>query len=194
MNARNSLFKGSLSKVVMVMLVPLLLVACSSNKKDLGDSDGVIISQTDGLNTDTTTITDGTPIYDGNTLGSVDSSAVPGSQQDLVNNAGDLVFFGYDSSELDSQSRSVLEAQARWLQNYPNLYITIEGHADERGTREYNLALADRRANSTKNFLVAMGVSSSRINTISYGKEKPLMVGADTTSWAQNRRAQTRVQ
>ena len=198
MNAHNTLYQGNFSKLIIIMLVPLLLVACSSNKKDLGDSDGVEIGQTGNVY-DGPVISDGTQvydgdIYDGNPLGSVDSSAVPGSQQDLVNNAGDLVFFGYDSSELDSQSRSVLEAQARWLQSYPSLYITVEGHADERGTREYNLALGERRANSAKNFLVAMGVSPSRINTISYGKEKPLMVGADTSSWAQNRRAQTRVQ
>ncbi len=192
MNTRNSLFKGSLSKVIMVMLVPLLLVACSSSKKDLGDSDGMMIGQ-DGMS-DGTMMSDGTESYDGSTIGSVDGSAVPGSQQDLVNNAGDLVFFGYDSSELDSQSRSVLEAQARWLQNYPSLYITVEGHADERGTREYNLALGERRANAAKNYLIAMGVDSSRVNTISYGKEKPLMVGADSASWAQNRRAHTRVQ
>ncbi len=132
--------------------------------------------------------------YGGNAVGGVDSTAVPGSQQDLVNNAGDLVFFGYDSADLDGQSRSVLESQARWLQTYPNLYITLEGHADERGTREYNLALGERRANATKNYLIAMGVSSSRINVLSYGKERPLLVGADTASWAQNRRAHTRVE
>ena len=184
---------NNLSKVIMVALIPLLLAACSSNKKDLGDSDGVMIGQRDDMSGGVPAI-DGTEVYDGNTLGAVDGAALPGSQQDLVNVAGDLVFFGYDSSELDSQSRTVLEAQARWLQSYPNLYITLEGHADERGTREYNLALGERRANAVRNYLIAMGVGAQRINVISYGKERPLLVGADAASWAQNRRAHTRVE
>ncbi len=183
---------NNLSKVLMIVLIPLVMTACSS-KKDLGDSNGVIVGQNTGADNGVPAI-DGTQVYDGNTVGGVDSSAVPGTQQDLVNNAGDIVFFGYDSGDLDGQSRSVLDAQARWLNNYPNLYITIEGHADERGTREYNLALGERRANAAKNYLVAMGVNPQRINTISYGKEKPLLVGADSSSWAQNRRAQTRVE
>jgi peptidoglycan-associated lipoprotein len=95
---------------------------------------------------------------------------------------------------VSDEARATLDRQASWLQQYSNLSITIEGHADERGTREYNLALGERRANAVKNYLVARGVSGSRINTISYGKERPAVVGSDEASWAQNRRGVTVVQ
>lgn len=180
--------------LVLIALIPLTLAACSSNQKDLGDSDGMAIGQPEDLNNNGMGV-DGVDQYGTASLGGVDSSAVPGTQEDLAVQAGsDLVFFETDSSELTPQARSILEAQARWLNNYANLNVTIEGHADERGTREYNLALGDRRANSTKNYLIAMGVDPRRINTISYGKEQPLVVGADGTSWAQNRRTRTRVE
>ena len=128
-------------------------------------------------------------------IGGVDSSTVPGSQADLAAQAGsDVIYFDTNQHDLNSQSRSIAEGQARWLNLYPNLNVTIEGHADERGTREYNIALGDRRANAVKNYMIAIGVDPRRINTISYGKEQPLVVGADGTSWAQNRRARTRVE
>src|SRR5690606_21786769 len=105
----------------------------------------------------------------------------------------DRVFFGYDQYDLTGEGRDILSRQATWLNQYPQTRVTIEGHADERGTREYNLALGERRANSVKNYLVSMGVDASRINTISYGKEQPAVVGANPGSWAQNRRGVTRV-
>lgn len=111
-----------------------------------------------------------------------------GSQEDLVVNVGDRVFFGYDSSELSSEARGTLEKQAAWLSKFGNVRVVIEGHADERGTREYNLALADRRANTTKDYLVALGINPSRVKTISYGKERPAAIGSNETAWAQNRR------
>jgi peptidoglycan-associated lipoprotein len=103
----------------------------------------------------------------------------------------DTVHFALDQFDLDSEARAILDSQARWLAANPNTRATIEGHCDERGTREYNLALGDRRANSAKNFLVARGVSPSRITTISYGKERPIALGSDEGAWAQNRRAVT---
>ncbi len=118
----------------------------------------------------------------------------PGTEGDFINNVGDRVFFDLDSVDLRPEARSTLENQARWLQQYSNLNVTIEGHADERGTREYNLALGERRANTVKNYLVALGIDGARINTISYGKERPDQVGADESSWARNRRGVTDIQ
>jgi peptidoglycan-associated lipoprotein len=116
----------------------------------------------------------------------------PGSRADFVAQAGsDTVHFATDSSDLDSEAQAILTKQAAWLQKFPNVRVTIEGHCDERGTREYNLALGDRRANSAKNFLVNAGVAASRISVISYGKERPIATGSDEESWAQNRRAVT---
>ncbi len=114
-----------------------------------------------------------------------------GTQEDLVVNVGDRVFFAFDKYSLQSEARSTLEKQAIWLKKYPQLSITVEGHADERGTREYNLALGERRANSAKDYLVALGVPASRIRTISYGKERPVALGSNEAAWAQNRRAVT---
>ena len=121
-------------------------------------------------------------------------SATPGSQDDLAVNVGDRVFFGYDSYNLTPEGINQLELQAQWLRQYPSTNIVIEGHADERGTREYNLALGERRASAVKNYLVSLGVSPSRVQTISYGKERPEMLGANSESWAKNRRGVTVVQ
>jgi peptidoglycan-associated lipoprotein len=115
----------------------------------------------------------------------------PGSQQDLVANVGDRVFFAYDKFDISPEARQTLERQAEWLKRYPNVTVTVEGHCDERGTREYNLALGERRANAAKNALVALGVPANRITTISYGKERPAVVGSNESAWAQNRRGVT---
>jgi peptidoglycan-associated lipoprotein len=117
--------------------------------------------------------------------------ATPGSQQDFVVNVGDRVFFETDSSELTPQSRSTLDKQAQWLQQYGNFAFTIEGHADERGTREYNIALGARRAQTVRDYLAARGIQPSRMRTISYGKERPVAVCNDISCWSQNRRAVT---
>jgi peptidoglycan-associated lipoprotein len=119
---------------------------------------------------------------------------VPGSSEDFVQNVGDRVFFDYDRSDLKPEARQTLERQAAWLKQYSNVRLQIEGHCDERGTREYNLALGERRANATKNYLVALGIPASRLSTISYGKERPAVLGSNETSWAQNRRAVSVVQ
>jgi peptidoglycan-associated lipoprotein len=119
---------------------------------------------------------------------------VPGSSEDFVQNVGDRVFYDYDRSDLKPEARQTLERQAAWLKQYSNVRLQIEGHCDERGTREYNLALGERRANAAKNYLVALGIPASRLSTISYGKERPAVLGSNETSWAQNRRAVSVVQ
>jgi peptidoglycan-associated lipoprotein len=119
------------------------------------------------------------------------NAAAPGSQQDFVVNVGDRVFFETDSSELTAQSRATLDKQAQWLQAYPSYMFTIEGHADERGTREYNIALGARRAQAVRDYLAARGISASRMRTVSYGKERPVAVCNDISCWSQNRRAVT---
>jgi peptidoglycan-associated lipoprotein len=117
----------------------------------------------------------------------------PGSQQDLAATAGDRIFFAFDSSEITPESRQILQRQADWLRKYPNVSATIEGHCDERGTREYNLALGERRAAAARNVLVAAGIPAARLATISYGKERPAVVGSSEDAYAQNRRAVTTV-
>ena len=116
---------------------------------------------------------------------------VPGSQQDLVVNVGDRVFFDLDKSDLKPEARRTLERQAAWLKQYGNVTVTIEGHCDERGTREYNLALGDRRAKAASNYLVSLGIPANRIKTISYGKERPAVLGSNEAAWSQNRRSVT---
>jgi peptidoglycan-associated lipoprotein len=118
-------------------------------------------------------------------------AATPGSQQDFVVNVGDRVFFESDSSELTVQARETLDKQAQWLQTYPNYAFTIEGHADERGTREYNIALGARRAQSVRDYLAARGIQGQRMRTVSFGKERPVAVCNNISCWSQNRRAVT---
>ncbi|HVH77851.1 MAG TPA: peptidoglycan-associated lipoprotein Pal [Stellaceae bacterium] len=144
------------------MAAVLLLAACSSNPPPA---------------------TSGGP--GGSSTGS--GSYAPGSQQDLAATAGDRVFFAYDQSTISSEGQQILERQAQWLKRYSQVAVTIEGHCDERGTREYNLALGERRAQGVKNVLVALGISASRIQTISYGKDRPIVVGSDEAGYAQNR-------
>ena len=123
-------------------------------------------------------------------LGSA-GSATPGSTQDFTVNVGDRIFFDTDSTSIRADAAQTLDRQAQWLQKYPNYAITVEGHADERGTREYNLALGARRAAATKQYLASRGIPANRINTISYGKERPVAVCDDISCWSQNRRAVT---
>jgi peptidoglycan-associated lipoprotein len=115
----------------------------------------------------------------------------PGSQEDLVANVGDRVFFDTDRSTIRPDQRTTLERQAAWMGRFPQVQVMLEGHADERGTREYNLALGQRRANSARDVLVAGGVAPARISTISYGKDRPAALGSNEQAWSQNRRAVT---
>ena len=119
------------------------------------------------------------------------NAATPGSAQDFTVNVGDRIFFDTDSSVIRADAQATLSKQAQWLAQYGNYGITMEGHADERGTREYNIALGARRAAAARDFLVARGVPASRIRTISYGKERPVAVCDDISCWSQNRRAVT---
>lgn len=155
-------------RIVAALSVGLAMAACSKNPNDSANGAGA------------------------GGLGGVGAGAAsPGSQQDFVVNIGDRVFFESDSTELTTTAQGTLEKQARWLSQYPRYTITIEGHADERGTREYNFALGARRAESTKSYLAARGVPASRMRTISYGKERPVAVCNDISCWSQNRRAVT---
>ncbi len=116
---------------------------------------------------------------------------VPGSERDFILNVGDRVHFAVDQWTLSPQAQEILRRQAAWLKRYPSVTVRIEGHADERGTREYNLALSARRAQAVKNFLVSQGVAANRISTIAYGKERPIALCDEERCWAQNRRAVT---
>jgi len=119
-------------------------------------------------------------------------AAVPGSRADFLQSVvSDRIFFGFDSYSVDDEARRTLDAQAEWLGRNPNVQVTIEGHADERGTREYNLALGDRRANAARDYLQSRGVAANRMQVISWGKERPAIEGSNESAWAQNRRAVT---
>lgn len=138
------------------------------------------------------------PPPDGSSAATVDTgtgtprAVVPGSQQDFIANiTSDRIFFGFDQFNIDAEDQSALTSQATWMQRYPAVRVTLEGHADERGTRDYNIALGERRANAAKNFLAAQGIDPARIDVISYGKERPDAVGSNEESWARNRRAVT---
>jgi len=118
----------------------------------------------------------------------VTSSILPGSAEDFRVNVGDTVHFGYNEYNIEDSDKAVLGRQAAWLAKYPSVRLSVEGHCDERGTREYNLALGARRANAVKEYLVSQGVSTARVETISYGKERPICTESNEACWAQNRR------
>ena len=120
-------------------------------------------------------------------------AATPGSAQDFTVNVGDRIFFDTDSTSIRADAQQTLARQAQWLKQYPNYSITVEGHADERGTREYNLALGARRAEAVRSYLISRGVSAARIDTISFGKERPIAEGSNESAWAQNRNAHTAI-
>jgi peptidoglycan-associated lipoprotein len=125
--------------------------------------------------------------------GSMNTSALPGSAQDFVVNVGDRVYFDTDAYEIRADAQPLLDAQAAWLRRYSSVVVRIEGNCDERGTREYNLALGARRANSVRDYLVSHGVEAGRISTISFGKEQPLEGGSDEAAWQKNRNGHTAI-
>jgi peptidoglycan-associated lipoprotein len=168
-------------KLLASALLVFFLAACSTTPKDTADSSG---------SGSTTTSSDVSTSGETESTEST-SSIEPGSQEDLIVNVGDRVFFGYDSSELDTDAQELLQDQVAWLKQYSNVSVIIEGHCDERGTREYNLALGEKRAQSVKNYLISLGISADRVSTISYGKERPAVVGSNDGAWAQNRRSVT---
>lgn len=133
------------------------------------------------------------PVADGAVGGTDTGTApgiIPGSQQDFVANViADRIFFGYDQFNVDAEDQATLRSQATWLQRYPGVRVLVEGHADERGTRDYNIALGERRANAAKNYLASLGIDPSRIDVISYGKDRPDAIESNEAAWARNRRA-----
>ena len=166
-------------KFLISSLLILFVAACATKPKDGADASGSGTKSSDSS------------VDGGSITETAGSGIVAGSQEDLIVNVGDRVFFGYDSSELDSDALELLQDQVAWLKQNSNVSITIEGHCDERGTREYNLALGEKRAQAVKNYLISLGISSDRVSTISYGKERPAVVGSNDGAWAQNRRSVT---
>jgi peptidoglycan-associated lipoprotein len=160
--------------MISTLAAALLLAACASDEAPTGAVDA-----TGGSTSDTSGVTEGT--------------VEPGTIQDFVQNVGDRVFFDFDRYDLSAEAQSQLQRQAAWLAQYPAVTVTIEGHADERGTREYNLALGERRANSVANYLVALGLDKGRVSVISYGKERPECAESNEACWAQNRRGVTAI-
>jgi peptidoglycan-associated lipoprotein len=164
-------------KLATALSAAALLAACSSTPASTANSGGT------GANTGAQTAAVAPP-----------SAVAPGTAEDLKTNVGDRVFFDFDKYDLSAEARAQLEKQAAWLKTYPQITVLVAGNCDERGTREYNLALGERRATAAKNYLVALGIDANRIQTISYGKERPSVLGSDEAAWAQNRNAITSLQ
>ncbi|WP_340149275.1 peptidoglycan-associated lipoprotein Pal [uncultured Sneathiella sp.] len=166
-------------KTLSIFTALLLVAACETAPTETGDSSGGgAATQTGGSGSTTTVVTESTT-----------TTVQPGSQEDLVLNVGDRVFFGFDEYSLSNEAQATLQRQAAWLKANPTVTLLVEGNCDERGTREYNLALGERRATAVKNYLVTLGISPDRLSTISYGKERPVALGHNEAAWAQNRRS-----
>lgn len=165
-----------LQPLALILATSLALVGCSKKPPE-----GIPAPEGSGDVSTDTGITDGSGVDGG-----------PGSQADFLSKiSSDRIYFDTDRFDVDGADRTILESQAAWLRQYPNKRVTIEGHADERGTREYNIALGERRANSAKNYLASLGIEPARINVISFGKERPDALGSTPEAWARNRRAVT---
>ena len=172
-------------RILYTFFLVLFVSACSTTPKDTADSSGS--GSSGDFNSTTSEETASSASSDEGS-----SSIVRGSQEDLIVNVGDRIFFDYDSAELDSDAKELLQAQAAWFKEHNITSATIEGHCDERGTREYNLALGERRAQAVKNYLSGLAVFPV-ITTLSYGKERPAVVGSNDDAWGQNRRSVTKV-
>ena len=164
-------------KILLSIFILLFVAACATTPKDTADSSG---SGSSSSSSSVSSESESSP------------SIVPGSQEDLIVNVGDRVFFAFDSAELDSDAQELLQDQAAWIKQH-DVTVTIEGHCDERGTREYNLALGEKRAQAVKNHLISLGIAATRVKAISYGKERPAVVGSNEAAWGQNRRSVTTV-
>tara|TARA_B110000438_G_C15679222_1_gene591601 strand:+ start:84 stop:626 length:543 start_codon:yes stop_codon:yes gene_type:complete len=176
-------------KFLISILIAGFISACSTTPKDSADASG---SGSASSSSGSVTSSSDEESPEGTVIETDGSGVVAGSQEDLIVNIGDRVFFDYDSADLDSDAQELLQDQVAWIKQY-NASVTIEGHCDERGTREYNLALGEKRAQAVKNFLISMGVMPSQVSTISYGKERPAVVGSNDGAWSQNRRSVTTV-
>ena len=175
-------------RLILPFVLALGVAACQSTPEDTGTSSGAGANETIGTDTDVTA--DDIMIEEETTVAALDpSQPLPGSQEELVQTVGDRVFFEFDSAVLGADARRTLDRQAEWLRLFPEIALVIEGHADERGTREYNLALGERRANAAREYLITQGIGPSRLRTISYGKERPYALGHNDEAWALNRRS-----
>ena len=179
-------------KILLSVLLAFFITACATKPKDSADTSGSgSSSSSDAVSSDSSSESAEGTITE--TQGTQSGTAiVPGSQEDLIVNVGDRVFFDYDSAELDADAQELLQHQAAWFKQHNILVVTIEGHCDERGTREYNLALGEKRAQAVKNYLSGLA-DFPRIVTISYGKERPAVIGSNDGAWGQNRRSVTKV-
>jgi peptidoglycan-associated lipoprotein len=167
----------------------LFIAACATASEESGDASG-----SGGAAASTGSSTQTARAGTGSTQESMKADAPkPGSYAELVANVGDRVLFEFDKYDLQAQARQTLDRQATWLKQHPSVTVRVEGHCDERGTREYNLALGQRRGAAVRDYLVALGVSASRVDVISYGKERPEVVGSNDGAWAQNRRGVTTI-
>ncbi len=183
-------------KLASLFAAALLLAACESATQEQAATGGEGTTQT-SAQTDTSGQTgegggqdDGAQVSQEALAGEQETQGPEGgTQEHLVVNVGDRVFFEFDKSNLSTEAEKTVERLAAWMEEYPATSVTIEGHADERGTREYNLALGARRANSVKDYLIVLGIDPSRIETVSYGEERPAVLGSNEKAWAQNRRA-----
>ncbi|CAN5516889.1 peptidoglycan-associated lipoprotein Pal [soil metagenome] len=172
-----------IARLAMIGLAAASLAACASRPKPAGPVATTTPSQPTA------------PPYSepAGPTSPVNQGPLPGTVQDFVINIGERIYFDTDSYDIRSDAQPTLAGQAQWLNRYPAVKVRIEGNADERGTREYNLALGARRANAVREFLVAQGVSGARIETLSYGKEKPIDGGSGDDAWAKNRNARTAI-
>ena len=174
--------------LILPFVVAFGVAACQSTPEDTGSSSGAGADETIGSGTEVSS--DDITVEDGTTVAALDpSQPLPGSQEELVQSVGDRIFFEFDSAVLGADARRTLDRQAEWLRLFPEIALVIEGHADERGTREYNLALGERRANAVREYLITQGIGPSRLRTISYGKERPYALGHNDEAWALNRRS-----
>jgi len=180
-------------KILLSFFLAAFISACTTTPKDTADSSGSGSSA--ASSSDDVELTSG----DASILSDLEDATLggptiePGTQEDLIVNVGDRVYFAFNSAELDSDAQQFLQEQAAWIKQYKDLSIIVEGHCDERGTREYNLALGEERAQAVKNWLILLGIDSSRVSTISYGKERPAVIGSNDGAWSQNRRSVTTV-
>ncbi len=174
-------------KIIGLLSVLLLVSACATTPQDEGGTEGGGETQAAGAESGTDT----SGVQQQSVTGESQQPSTgptPGTQEDLVYNVGDRVFFDFNKYDIKDAARGTLDRQAAWLRANPSVTVTVEGHCDERGTREYNLALGERRAQAIKDYLVSLGIDAARVETISYGKERPEQVGHTEAAWAQNRR------
>lgn len=171
-------------KLLSILAATALLAACETTPEESGSANASgSTTNSSSSSTAAAATTSSTP------TSTAVTGPTPGSSEDFTVNVGDRIHFDTDKSDLDADARTTLERQAFWMRKFPSVTLTIEGHAGERGTREYNLALGERRASAARDYLVSLGIDPARLTIISYGKERPVALGSNEDSWSQNRRS-----